>query len=266
MTLSTLLALFTLYPWNIGVSVYQTMGDYSTGESYRSRAVYLAMDRRMKDGFVVGYEDLRIGTDTTTYRQYNVLARDVYWILPELRVGGVVGHLETNLTDDGWLWGAQAEGDLPWLGYAVGYIHSDYQNWQPVFTDLQNTTEITIDQWDLSLSRRLRNHIFRVGLLKQRMDRQRYTLWSGQWTWQPVEALILSAAYASGESRYSVDPYLLLLDNNPDVLERVVNLRAAYRLTPNWTAMVVLSQHHYRRLETTSYQVKYLAVGIQLRM
>lgn len=265
MILTTLLSLISIYPWNAGISLFGTTGQYSTGEDYSSKAVYFSMDRRLKDGFTVGYEDLSITTDSTTYRQYNTLARDIFWIKPQIRFGGIVGHIVTNLTDDGWLWGTQIEGDLPWFGYALGYTHSDYQNWQPLFGNIQNTTEILIEQWDFSLSRRVSKNVFRLGLTQQSMGPDRYRTISTAWLFQPYPSTFITLHYAFGESRYAVDPYALLLDNNPDVLNRVVSLRAGYRITPNWSVNAVYSNHRYTGVTDEPYRVKYFAVGIQVR-
>ncbi|NOZ03278.1 MAG: hypothetical protein GXO92_01525 [FCB group bacterium] len=265
MILTALLSLISIYPWNAGVTLFGTTGQYSTGEDYLSKAVYFAMDRRLKDGFTVGYEDISIRNDSTTYRQYNTLARDIFWIKPQLRFGGIVGHIATNVTDDGWLWGTQIEGDLPWFGYALGYTHSDYQNWQPLFNNFQNTTEILIEQWDFSLSRRVRKSVFRVGLTQQSLDSDRYQTISGAWLFQPYRSTLISLNYAFGESRYAVDPYALLLDNNPDILNRVVNFRVGYRITPNWSVSAVYSDHLYTGATNKAYRVRYFAAGIQVR-
>jgi len=265
MILESLLTLISIYPWNAGLSVYGTSGQYSTGEEYVSKAVYFSMDRRLKDGFTVGYEDLTITTASTTYRQYNTLARDVFWIKPQLRFGGIIGHITTNQTDDGWLWGTQVEGDLPWFGYALGYTYSDYQNWQPLFTDLNNVADIFVEQWDLSLSRWFGKHVFRTGMMYQTMDSLTYTTFSGSWVYQPTKSFFLAATYSLGESRYSIDPYTLILDNNPDILKRMFSFRAGYRFTANWSLTIVASRHNYSRIKDPDYRADYIAFGVQVR-
>lgn len=257
MILAALLSsFFTIYPWNIGGSIYNTTGTYTDGGSSVSKAGYFSMDRRSKDGFVIGYEDLLIEKDNDTYRQFNWMGRDVFWIKPSLRFIGLVGHLSSSNSDDAWIAGVQAEGDLPWLGYSFGFIRSDYQLWNPyaLFDTWEN---LLIDQYDFHLSRKLGPVVARLGTMNQKVDDNNYSMIQLTITGNIIDKITGSVSYSSGESLYAVDPYLLVINNNPEILNESMAIRSTYKLNPNFYISGIWTQHKY-----DLYNIQYLSVGL----
>jgi len=258
--LSILLSFFSLYPWNIGGSVYGTLGNYSDGREYLSKAVYVSMDRRGKDGFVIGYEDLEISNENENYHQYNLVVRDIFWIKSSLRFVGIVGHLTASDSDDGWLWGTYAEGDLPWFGYSIGYIHSDYHTWSSFKEAYPNREEVNISQWDASLSKLIGDNVIRFGFLQQDIGSETNRSLFSNWTYFPSKSFSMIFSYVHGKSRYSIDPDYLTINNNPDILKNLIGLRILYRFTPNWSINGIYSHHIY-----DEYTINYIGFGIQAR-
>ena len=257
MILAALLSsIFSIYPWNIGGSVYNTTGTYSDGGSSISKAGYFSMDRRQKDGFVIGYEDLIIEKDDDTYRQFNWMGRDVFWIKPSLRLVGLVGHLSSSNNDDAWLGGVQAEGDLPWFGYSTGFIRSDYQFWIP-YALLDAWENVIIDQYDFQFSKKWGPIITRIGMLNQIMGDDTYSMKQLTITGTIKEKISGSFSFSSGESLYAVDTYLLVINNNPEILTQSMSLRGTYKFTPNLYLSSIWTQQTY-----DPYTIQYVSVGV----
>ncbi len=293
------MSLDALYPWNLGTSAYYTYGKYSDGKQYRSYAGYVSMDRRWRDRFAISYEDLKVTTDSTVYRQYNVLGRDFFWIKTGFRIGGIVGFFDSNIGLDtmfvnslsqekqtethlnGWIAGTQITGDLRRFGYAVSYIHSEYFNVEHV-TDIRNyperfslndttyyydeISEIFVNQYTGIIGKKFGDHIFRLGGMVQQVNDDYMYSAIGTWLWQPTDPLSISASLNIGESRFSVDPYALVINNNPDVLRDLSNINITYRINTNWHLIGVYSFHRYETLEDDKpYHSNFFTIGFQGR-
>ncbi|MBT3300221.1 MAG: hypothetical protein HOB40_01855 [Candidatus Marinimicrobia bacterium] len=265
MILSTILAsIFSIYPWNMSVTGYATSGQYSDEGSSFSQAGYISMDRRSKDGFVLAYEDLTIEKDGETYRQFNWMGRDAFWIKPSLRFVGIVGHLESPSenesligSDDAWLAGGRIEGDLKWFGYSTGFIRSDYQIWFPWSLREDVWYNLLIDQFDLQLSRKIGPVVMRIGLTQEKIDDKNYTTNSMLVSGRFREKCTASFSFSQGESLYAVDPYLLIINNNAEILNQTMALRGTYKVSPNFYISGVWTQHKY-----VPFDIRYLSIGL----
>ena len=260
MILATILSsLFTIYPWNVGGSVYGTSGEYSDGGSRHSTSAYFSMDRRSKDGFVIGYEDLMIKKDDETYRQFNWVGRDIFWIKPSLRLVGLIGHLQSSNSDDAWLGGGKIEGDLPWLKYSAGYVRSDYQLWLP-YSLRDAWKNIIIDQVEIQISRKLGPIVMRLGAINQTMGDTFYSMNHVALVGKIKNKITGSFLFSAGESLYAVDTDLLIINNNPEILTQSMAIRATYKLNPNIYISGIWAQHKYN-----PYDIQYLSIGLSGR-
>ena len=291
-----------LYPWNLSMGSYYTHGEYSTGQIYKSQMGYFSMDKRWKDRFSLALEKITISGGEKTYNQTNFFGRDYFYIKPEIGVGGIVGLFKTDTTfttvvdtsnsfgdiikkskdeHHGWVVGVQISGDLPWVGYATSYIRSDYQyiyrksdeyryDESNEFTDTTYVYDYYIhepvDQWSIQLSRRIGNHIVRLGGSVQQFNTDMLTTTSGVWTWTISDQLGSTLSAGFGKSRYTIEPALLLLNNNPDFLRKSASFRLSWRVFINWRLKGVVSYQEFQPLiENPRYHVVYGAIGIQGR-
>ena len=227
-----LLMLFSLYPWNLGVGGNYTVGNYSNDRNYRSERIALSLDRRNQDLFVVTYEHLKIDDNFGRYAQDNVLIRGSFWIKPEFRLGSIAGIVQSNSIEEGWLIGAQVEGDVPWFGYSADYTFMEFQGWEPLplYWDI---TEYPITQWSFGLSRGLGPILFRVVGWTQNTVNHDYFKITGKSSLAIGYHLSMTIYGEWGKSRYALDPYLLVLDNNPDILKHTLGFYTSFRFTPN---------------------------------
>ncbi len=253
---------YSIYPWNIGSSVYYTVGDYSNGTQSVSKSVYWSMDERKKTSFVVGYEELVISNDATgEYKQYNLLTKDVFWFKNQLRFVGLGGRITSNYEDNGWFLGGMAEGDLKWFGYSFGLIQSNFQQWR-AFSNLGFEWEnVDIHQFNGVLSRRIGSVTFYVGEQYQEFQNDIYRTHSISLSGYFFEKIGITMSGSFGESRYSIDPYSLILNNNPEILTKNISGKLTYRINPNWYIHAVFAQHKY----DTNQSINYSSVGIQCR-
>ncbi len=291
-----------LYPWNVSLSTYHTEGKYSSSGDYISNAFYFSMDKRNKDRFTVSIEDITISDGLYQYKQTNLFGRDNFYINSGLSIGGILGrfnaessvildttesvsypgsgtlHRVVRSEPSGWVTGFQIMGDLPWFGYSVSYLNSKYVDVfdyvdQYEYNSYPDTTlsysfyeQENFDQFNLLLSKRWGEHIFRMGMIQHQFPHDTYFSTSINWDWTVTESITTSVYYSKGEGRYTVDPSLLLLDNNPDILTDVLNLRTAWRMTTHWTLTGIVSNHRYDSNQTSElYYVNYWAIGLQLR-
>ncbi|KPL07446.1 hypothetical protein AMJ86_04485 [bacterium SM23_57] len=264
------LAVFlSLYPWNLGVGGYYTVGEYSTARTYRSQKAMISMDRRSKDLFVLDYEHLSIEDDLSTYKQDNVLIRNLFWIKPEFRIGNIAGYIQSNSTEEGWLLGAQLEGDLPWFGYSMAYSYSEFQGWESMSTYWDITT-YPITQWSVGISKKLGPVIVRTQAVTQNTWGVNYWKCSGKVIANLLKNIYVTLYGETGESRYALDPYLLVLDNNPDILHQSYGLYAVYQVHTNISLSCEALRKEYSPIfeytGSTDYHVQYLVFGIQLRL
>lgn len=290
-----------LYPWNLSLGSYYTYGEYSTGQIYQSKMGYFSMDRRWKDRFSIAVEKIKITGDDKSYNQTNFFGRDYFYIKPEISLGGIVGVFQTDTTyttdmdssnsswnverkskdeHHGWVVGVQISGDLPWLGYAASYIRSEYQY---IFRKAdeyhydesigeQDTTYFydyyfyePVDQWAVHLSRRIGNHVVRLGETIQQFDTEILSTTSGGWDWTISDNFGSTLSAGFGKSRYAVEPALLLLNNNPDNLTKTASLRLSWRVLVNWRLTAVVSYQEFQPIEHSKYHITYGAIGIQGR-
>ncbi|NOZ08315.1 MAG: hypothetical protein GXO91_05505 [FCB group bacterium] len=291
-----------LYPWNVTLGTYYTSGDYSSGGSYSSKAFYYSMDKRLKDRFTISIEDITITDGPVNYRQMNYFGRDNFFISSGLSIGGIIGrfqadrslitdttlavnyadtgilHRQVRLDPSGWVTGLQATGEVYKLGYSLSFIHSLYQDIYAYEDEYQYETisdttlvyayhqEESFDQLTLTVSKQLGKHIFRGGWMTQNFSHTTYHTASGLWEWAMTKTLYSTLYFQMGKARYTVDPAILLLDNNPDILRDIVSFRTAWRATPHWTLTGVFSNHGYDSVTTeVSYHVNYWALGLQFR-
>ena len=259
----------SLYPWNLGIGGDYTVGSYSNDRTYRSGKVTMSLDRRNQDVFVAAYEHLKIDDNFGVYTQDNVLIRGSFWIKPELRLGSIAGIMQSNSIEEGWLIGAQIEGDVPWLGYSADYTFMEFQGWEPLplYSDI---TEYPITQWSLGLSRKIGPAVLRVIGSTQNTMNHNYFKIAAKSKLAIGYHLAMMLYVESGESRYSLDPYLLVLDNNPDILKRTLGFYMSFRFTPNISLSFEANRKHYSpafRFEGSSdYDVTYFVFGFLLRI
>ena len=261
MILNTLLSLFSIYPWNIGASAYYTFGDYSNGNQSESTAIYWSMDERQKNGFVLGYEELIISSDNEDYEQYNLLTKDVFWIKNQFRLVGLGGRMTSNTSDNGWFLGGMVEGDLKWFGYSFGLVQSNFQQWHLLSDFIAEWDDVNINQYNGVLSRRIGPITFSVGHQYQKFQKETYTTNSFALSGYFFEKYGITLRGSFGESRYSIDPYYLILNNNPEVLKKNLFGRLDYRISPNWYIHAVFSHHEYEAKQSINYS----SLGIQCR-
>lgn len=260
MVLITLLSsLFSIYPWNLTTSTYLTQGEYSNGNTSISKSGYISMDRRGKDGFVIGYEDLLLKIDSVEYRQFNWMARDIFWIKPSIRLAGIAGHIETNNKDYAWISGVQIEGDLPWFGYSHSYIRSDYQNFQYInpYTLDESWIQNKIDQIDFHLSKKFKYFTTRIGLIRQQIEGINYSTTQLSLSGAIMKKLTYSLLFSQGENVYAIDPYLLIINNNPEILTQSISIKSSYKINPNLYLSGVWTTQSYK-----NFEVDYLSIGI----
>jgi len=263
------LLFLSLYPWNLGISGIYTLGDYSTDRHYGSEKVFVSVDRRRKDMLVAGYEHLTITDDFGTYRQDNLLFRGVFWLRPEFRLGSVAGISQSNSVSEGWLIGAQVEGDLPWLGYSVDYTYLEFQGWEPQ-PDYWVITEFPITQWTFGISQEYGPMLVREVASAQRTMGNDYLKVTGKVSCRLGDRIIATVYGESGESRYALDPYLLVLDNNPDILKLSFGLHVLFQISRNFSVSCEALRKEYTPVfqfdGSTDYHVRYLAFGLLLRL
>ncbi len=261
MILNVVLSLFSLYPWNMGASSYYTTGDYSNGKQSVSKTIYWSMDERQKNGFVLGYEELIISSDNGDYEQYNLLTKDMFWIKKQLRLGGLAGRMTSNDTDNGWFLGGMVEGDLKWFGYSFGLIQSNFQQWHLFSDQLAEWDNVHIKQVNSVLSRRVGRITIFLGQQYQEFQDETYTTNSFSLSGYFYEKLGLTISGSFGESRYSIDPYLLILNNNPEILKKNLSGKLVYRINPNWYIHGSFAFHEYE----SEQSINYSSFGIQCR-
>ena len=261
------ISLLFLYPWNINTGVNYTIGDYSTNRTYRSEKVVVSLDRRGRDTYVASYEHLTIEDDIGTYKQDNVLLRSSLWLRNEARIGMLGGYIQSNSIEEGWLLGAQIEGDLPWFGYSVDYTYEQFRRWDLTYYWI--VSDFPISQWNFGLSRKIGILHVRAEALTQNSQSTENLRWLAKATIDPGIDLAVTLYGSTGESRYAVDPYLLLIDNNPDILNQSYGVYTTYRLTPNFTLSCEALRKEYSPrydfIGITDYHVGYLGFGIQTR-
>ncbi|MBC8196939.1 MAG: hypothetical protein H8E60_03535 [Candidatus Marinimicrobia bacterium] len=260
MVLITLLSsLFSIYPWNLTTSTYLTQGEYSNGNTSISKSGYISMDRRGKDGFIIGYRDLLVKTENGDYRQFNWMARDIFWIKPSIRLAGIAGHIETNNKDYAWISGVQIEGDLPWFGYSHSYIRSDYQNYQ--FTNEysynKEWVKNEVEQIDFHLSKKFKYFTTRIGLIRQQIESINYYITQLSISGKIKKKLSYSLLFSQGENKYAIDPYLLIINNNPEILTQSMSIKGSYKINPNLYISGVWTIQSYE-----NFEVDYLSIGI----
>ena len=263
------LSFLTLYPWNLGVSGYFTLGDYSTDRSYQSKQVVASLDRRGKDVLLLNYENLDIKDDIGSFTQENIIFRNVLWFRPELRLGSIAGLVQSNSIDKGWMVGGQSEGDLPWLGYSLDYTYSEFRGWEPQPV-VWNIIDYPITQLGFGVSKKLNLLIVRMHVVKQRVDGNDYFLFSGKITCDIWKDLSFALHGSMGESRYALDPYILVMENNPDILKQSYGIYASYQITPNISISGEALRKEYSPAFDlrwyTKYHIRYFVFGIQLRL
>jgi len=263
------LLFLSLYPWNLGISGIYTLGDYSMDRFYRSEKVFVSMDRRRHDMIVAGYEHLTIADDLGIYRQDNLLFRGVFWLRPEFRLGSVAGVSQSNSVNEGWLIGAQAEGDLPWFGYSADYTFLEFQGWQPQQNDWI-VSEFPITQWTFGISQAYGPILLREVVSAQSTRGNDYLKVTGKIACRIGDRLVGTLYGESGESRYALDPYLLVLDNNPDILNLSFGLHVSYQVVRNLSVSCEALRKEYTPVfrfdGSTDYHVRYLAFGLLLRV
>ncbi len=267
MILSLLFSWLSLYPWNVGVSTYFTQGNYTDGRKYVSQAGYFSMDRRLKDGFTLGYEEITIKDSSYVYQQYNTVARSVFWIKPQLRLGATMARVVDSIGGKSWFWSGQIEGDWPWFGYALAYTYSDFQAATAIYGSASRFNT-AVRQWDLILSRQVEGHVFHVGTVLQKLGSQRYNRWLVSWTYTFPDKSGLTAAYSGGTSRFQLDPFTLILDNNWDEINDTFVFEGWYRVSPHFTLIGSYAQRAYTTVLTgtpESFKVRYLVAGLAIR-
>jgi len=284
------------------LAAYHTTGQYSSGGSYKSDAFYYSMDKRLKDRFTISIENIIITDSLVNYRQTNYFGRDNFFISSGFRLGGIIGrfhagktmitdttfavtypdmgtlHRQVQLIPSGWVTGLQAMGDVYKFGYSLLFIHSLYQNVYEYKDEYQyNTASDTslvykyeedekFNQIALTLSKQLGKHIFRGGWITQTFPQATYQSASIVWEWAVTKTLYSTIYFQKGKARFMVDPVILLLDNNPDILRNIFNLRAAWRFNPHWTVTGVFSTNSYHSGGMAdTYHINYWALGLQLR-
>jgi hypothetical protein len=263
------LSLISLYPWNFGVSGYLTLGKYSTNRNYQSKQVVVYIDRRGKDLLLLNYEHLNIKDDLGDFKQENIIFRNVLWFRPELRMGSIAGLVHSNSIDKGWIIGCQGEGDLPWLGYSIDYTYLEFQGWEPQPV-VWNIIDYPITQLGFGVSRKFYSFIFRFHSTKQHISGNDYFLFSSRIICGLIKDFTFALRGSVGKSRYALDPYLLIMDNNPDILKQLYGIYIGYQVTPNISISGEALRKEYSpafNLQNyNAYHVKYIVFGIQLRL
>ncbi|MFQ6677968.1 MAG: hypothetical protein ACE5D0_06560 [Fidelibacterota bacterium] len=261
MILNVVLSIFSLYPWNIGASSFYTAGEYSNGSQSISKTVFWSMDERKKNGFVLGYEELIISSDNGDYEQYNLLTKDMFWIKKQLRLGGLAGRMTSNNTDNGWFLGGLVEGDFKWFGYSFGLIQSNFQQWHLFSNQLAEWDNVNIKQYSGVISRRIRSITIFAGAQYQEFQEETYITNSISLSGFFYGKFGLTVSGSFGESRYSFDPYLLILNNNPEILKKNLSAKLLYRINPNWYIHGAFALHEYEYEQSINYS----SIGIQCR-
>ncbi len=307
-----------LYPWNLTVGGYYTHGEYSSGAQYQSKMGYLSMDKRWKDRFTLSIESVEITSDSSSYSQTNIFAKDHFWINSKINIGGIVGivftptneksyesyespnptwHITTSTDEQnyqqGFITGMMISGDLSWVGYSTSILRfqfNDYYDWtkttisqidstilNPGSIDTTVTTSsfyhgINASQITYSISKQLRNHSFTLGQMLQKIEDDSNFMTTGIWNWKPIENLDIGITLSKGQSRYSIDPYVMIINNNPDWLVSLSNVNISFRLLTNWMITGVWSKHRYRQeyaddegMNIPHYFVDYIGIGLQGR-
>ncbi len=193
----------------------------------------------------------------------------------------------------GWVAGILLLGDFPWFGYSLSALQSQYNYYSDLQYNIIYPPDSTgfipypgdtlsgnyqyyarqdITQLSYTLSKQLGSHIVSLGQLFLSINDELLQSFHGSWRWWPAPALELNLNAAIGKSRYTIDPDLLILNNNPDILRRLAGLKLSYRFATNWTITGLLSHHKYDvvdlefdQVENTSYTVDYFSMGIQGR-
>ncbi len=180
--------------------------------------------------------------------------------------------------NSGWITGFQITGDLPRFGYAVSYIASwydfieRYENHVVFFNDMPDLTfrtrslyPLDFDQLSLTFSRMVGKHIFRLGGTLQNFTDTRYQSVHGIWEWSPVENVYSTLSMGAGDSRYTVEPFALLINNNPDILKGYLSWNLTVRASTHWYLVGSVSTHRYKQTEGITYHAEYAALGIRFR-
>jgi hypothetical protein len=71
------------------------------------------------------------------------------------------------------------------------------------------------------------------------------------------EKCTASFSFSQGESLYAVDPYLLIINNNAEILNQTMALRGTYKVSPNFYISGVWTQHKY-----VPFDIRYLSIGL----
>ena len=267
MTSALLLAIFSLYPWNLGVNGFYTIGNYSNNQDYVSKSIYLSLDRISRDSFTAGYEKLTIDGNFDFYEQESVIMRSVSWIKPEIRIGFLAGLVQSNSIWEGWLLGSQMEGDLPWFGYALDYSYLDLQWLDNVTLD---TLRHPATQWGLTISRFLRSHIAHFRIASCNSETRSRLMYSSGIRISLRSGTYLDSGIRWNEGRFYLDPYLLLVDNNADVLKRSYKMKLTHRMFTNLSATVGWSMNYYTSVVQSiyfdDYHVQYWTAGLLFRI
>jgi len=236
-------------------------------------------------GGIVGFFD----SSTLEETWQDSLVADSLWVnqrgvVQDVKYASSEHKSNTHL--NGWIAGTQITGDLKWFGYAISYIHSEYfniehksdayfyeepflENWF-LYNDTtyyyDNINETYVNQYTGIISRQLGNHLFRAGGMLQYVNDSPMVSAIGTWIWQPLDPLSISTSLMIGESRYSVNPYALLINNNPDVLQDLSNIHITYKLNTNWHLIGVYSFHRYETIvDRKPYHSNFFTIGIQGR-
>ncbi len=267
MILSLLMSLVSIYPWNIGVTGYAVSADYTNENTYWATSEYISFDRKHKDLIVLGYdyEEIDFGDGLRVMRTLS--GRGSWWASSVFRPSASFSYTISGRHEGAWLGGIQAEGDFSWIGYSASYTR---KTWELQGQENEGYGwDEQVEQYGIFLHRYLGPHRVDAGYKTQRIGDNWYSLTVFSIYYRINYHLSFAGEHGFGNGRYMMDPFLLVFDTNPDILEQYFKARLTYRLSANYSVIGSYTRKDFTPAFSRNlywdYGVQFYSLGVQAR-
>lgn len=260
MILSLLVGMISLYPWNVNLSGYGTVGAYSDDRVHQSESVYLSFDRRQRDQVIVGleYTEEREEGDAT-FDQLMISARGLYWYRTWLRVGATGFALPRTGETPDWGGGITAEGY--WRGYTYRVAYTRMQ------VDRQSDQSCSFQS--VSFGKALGPYHVEISPMIERREERPLGSLTGSISGQVRSNIWVFLSHGFGERRSWFDAVWLISDLNPDTAKRWYTCRVTYKFSSHVYSILGFSRIDYQPYpddgQRWDYSARFYTLGLKLR-
>lgn len=233
MKLIELLAALSLYPWNLGVGGYYTYATFRDNMEYRGQTAVVSLDRKNKDLLLFKLEHYTIDGGNDQFEQFNYIARGEWWADSRFRPGIFAWFPRNDMTESNeYYLGGTLAGDFDFGGYQLSLIRKNGAEPGPYNRNRQNNMYKSY-QYDVSFHKWFGPHRIRAGITVADQLGKTYFLYRFGTLSTVSRRITIFLNYATGESRYNVQPFDVSVHDSQDILKAEYVAGATLRISPN---------------------------------